>query len=388
MGSEEQEGVRLIPGLPDDVAMDCLARVPYRFHCGLRSVCRGWRDLLGSPLFYSQRRKSGKGEALVCLVQALGPSSSAEEEEESGDEKTTEKNMCAAGAPPCYGLSIYNATFDEWHRLSLPPASRLTVPLFAQCAAVQASGKIVLMGGWDPTSFDSVSDVYVVDLVTGRASRGAPMTPARSFFACAVVGTLVYVAGGHDNQKNALRTASVYDTVADEWRPLPPMADERDECQGVALAGEFWVVSGYGTDSQGRFDPAVECYDPAAGRWRKEEGLWAADDGLGSAVVPPRSSCFVLEKLCHLYCNEERREMREYEETERKWKVVGDTPATLRSIPCVASVAGGGRLLAVGSDGELRHSAWLMEATSRKWTQVDTPAGFAGFAYSASSILI
>ncbi|CAA6660255.1 unnamed protein product [Spirodela intermedia] len=324
MGSERQEGVLLIPGLPDEVAMDCLARVPYRFHCGLRSVCRGWRDLLGSPLFYSQRRKTGKGEALVCLVQAL----------RAGPRRRGRKKN-AARAPPCYGLSIYNSTLGEWHRLSFPPASGLAVPLFAQCAAVQASGKIVLMGGWDPTSFDSVSDVYVIDLVTGRGRRGAPMTPARSFFACAVVGPLVYVAGGHDNQKNALRTAAVYDTAADEWRPLPPMADERDECQGVALAGEFWVVSGYGTDSQGRFDPAVECYDPAAGRWRKEEGLWTAGDGLGGAVVPPRSSCFVLEKLCHLYCNEDRREMREYEETERKWKVVGETPATLRSIPCV-----------------------------------------------------
>lgn len=68
---------------------------------------------------------------------------------------------------------------------------------------------------------------------------------ARSFFACAVVDRLVYVAGGHDNQKNALRSAEVYDPEADEWRALPPMAEERDECQGVAQDGRFCVVSGY-----------------------------------------------------------------------------------------------------------------------------------------------
>jgi hypothetical protein len=40
----------------------------------------------------------------------------------------------------------------------------------------------------------------------------------------------VFVAGGHDNQKNALQSAEVYDANADKWRTLPAMAEERDEC--------------------------------------------------------------------------------------------------------------------------------------------------------------
>lgn len=39
----EPEAAELIPGLPDDVAMECLARVPSRSHRAVRRVCRGWR---------------------------------------------------------------------------------------------------------------------------------------------------------------------------------------------------------------------------------------------------------------------------------------------------------------------------------------------------------
>jgi hypothetical protein len=65
--------------------------------------------------------------------------------------------------------------------------------------------------------------------------------------------SMVFVAGGHDNQKNALQAAEVYDANADEWRTLPAMAEERDECQGISWEEDsrFWVVSGYSTDSQG-----------------------------------------------------------------------------------------------------------------------------------------
>ncbi|MQM20754.1 hypothetical protein Taro_053781 [Colocasia esculenta] len=405
MGAEQQPS-SLLPGLPDDIALDCLLRVPYSSHSGLRCVCRQWRDLLTSPFFYQQRRNSGAAESLVCLIQALV----AEEEGDGAGEhavggpgdgggavdKAQAKNS-RCGAGPVYGLSLYNATLREWRRL---PSKGYAVPLFAQCAAVQASGKLVLLGGWDPVTFDSVRDVWVVDLVTGRRRRGAPMPAARSFFACAAVGPLVYVAGGHDNQKNALRSAEAYDPEADEWRSLPPMADERDECQGVAHGGCFWVISGYGTDSQGRFDRAAECYDPSTGLWSKEEGLWGEDDEPGGPA-PPRSSCFVLPpplaadrdrrqegKLCHLDCHGERRGIREYDPKERKWKAVDGVPECLKSSPCAAPVAGSGELLVMGSDEEQRHGAWVMEAATRRWTRVETPTGFTGFAFSAASVLV
>lgn len=57
------------------------------------------------------------------------------------------------------------------------------------------------------------------------------------------------VAGRHDVNKNALRTAWKYDIKADEWTELPGMTEERNECVGSVVVSEFWVVSGYATQT-------------------------------------------------------------------------------------------------------------------------------------------
>ncbi|GLJ14979.1 hypothetical protein SUGI_0244570 [Cryptomeria japonica] len=38
--------MEIIPGLPEDLGMQCLARVPYRFHANLRAVSKSWNALL------------------------------------------------------------------------------------------------------------------------------------------------------------------------------------------------------------------------------------------------------------------------------------------------------------------------------------------------------
>lgn len=75
-------------------------------------------------------------------------------------------------------------------------------------------------------------------------------------------------------EKNALRTVSVYNMETDKWGAAAKMGEERDECEGVVVGGEFWVVSGYGTDRQGGFGGSAEVFDAATGRWRRVEGAW------------------------------------------------------------------------------------------------------------------
>ncbi|XP_077224346.1 F-box/kelch-repeat protein At5g39560-like [Tasmannia lanceolata] len=45
----------LLPNLPNEIAIQCIARVPRSFHPNLSLVCKSWRSLLGSPLFFSTR---------------------------------------------------------------------------------------------------------------------------------------------------------------------------------------------------------------------------------------------------------------------------------------------------------------------------------------------
>ncbi|OWM69264.1 hypothetical protein CDL15_Pgr025451 [Punica granatum] len=63
----------LIPGLPDDLAIGCLIRVPRVEHRKLRLVCKRWYRLLTGNYFYSLRKNLGLAEealeaaALVSL---------------------------------------------------------------------------------------------------------------------------------------------------------------------------------------------------------------------------------------------------------------------------------------------------------------------------------
>jgi hypothetical protein len=100
------------------------------------------------------------------------------------------------------------------------------------------------------------------------------MPSKRSFFAIGSYSGRVYVVGGHDENKNALRTGWVYDLSKDEWTELAQMSQERDECEGVVIGDEFWVVSGYGTDNQGAFEGNAEVYEFGSGQWRQVKKAW------------------------------------------------------------------------------------------------------------------
>ena len=73
------------------------------------------------------------------------------------------------------------------------------------------------MGRWDPASYNPVIDVFVYNFMTCRWRRGND------------------IAGGHDENKNVLESAWVYDLRKDEWAELTQMSQERDECEGVVI---------------------------------------------------------------------------------------------------------------------------------------------------------
>ncbi|PKA51246.1 F-box/kelch-repeat protein [Apostasia shenzhenica] len=153
---------QLIPGLPDDIALNCIARVPHRFLPHLQRVCRRWRDLFTAPFFRRYERGFGSAEDLVFVVQAvIGP-----------------------------------------------------IPLFAECAAVD--GRNVIVGGWDFVTLDRSREVRVLDLVTGEWSMGRPMAAARFVLRVRGDRTGKYSSpAGHDGMKNGLRMAEALRT----WRP-------------------------------------------------------------------------------------------------------------------------------------------------------------------------
>lgn len=409
--AQQQQQKQLIPGLPDEIVIDCLVRVPHQFHSNMKLVSKSWRSLIMHPSFYQERRRSGKAEHMVFLIQPLPIPISIP----TPSPLLTLKEKETPISPPQYGLSIYNATKQTWQRMMGPKH----IPMFCQCLAIPNSGKLLLLGGWDPDTLEPVSDVYILDLIGGaRWRRAASMSVARSFFACGLVGqSMVYVAGGHDNQKNALQSAEVYDVNADEWRLLPPMAEERDECQGLSWEGDsrFWVLSGYSTEDQGRFRSDAECYDPKTESWSRIEGVWpfpnVSPRGLTTTTTVSNYSNHQYQLWGFLGGQQEDVKVlksiqlpKGINGTSLCVTALGHDKEHQERIFVVSSSGGGDRGVLSSSSssscGECEcecegEGAYIVEreingkgGSTTKWNHVHTPVAFAGFPYSASYLFI
>lgn len=257
----------MIPGLPEELGLECLTRLHYSAHRLASRVCNRWRHLLQSKDFYYHRKQNGFTFKAACLVQALPPVPVPESESESESESKPT-------GQPRYGISLFDPAAFAWDRVDPVPKYPNGLPMFCQLAGTE--GKLVVMGGWDPSTWEPVRDVFVYEFTTRRWTQCPDMPSTRSFFAIGAAEGRVLVAGGHDESKNALSSAWAFDVKKNEWSELSRMSEERDECEGVVVGTEFWVVSGYGTETQGGFKTSAEVYDIESGGWRRVEAAWPA----------------------------------------------------------------------------------------------------------------
>ncbi|GMH08229.1 hypothetical protein Nepgr_010069 [Nepenthes gracilis] len=247
----------LIPGLPEELAIECLSRLHHTAHlAAAAAVCRRWHHLIKSRDFFNHRKKTGRTQFAACLIQAVIP--------HGIDEELT--------GPPASGITFFDPMNLEWNRVDTVHDFPDGVPLFCQVSS--SEGKLVLMGGWHPKSFQEMSSMFVYDITTRRFRRVKDMPSKRSLFATGEIHGKVFVAGGHDEEKNALDSAWVYDIEGDAWTELTRMSEKRDECHGLVIGSEFWVISGYDTDHQGMFKPSAEVYDTELAQWRRVEDAW------------------------------------------------------------------------------------------------------------------
>jgi hypothetical protein len=285
--NELLQSLQLIPGLPEEIALECLLKVSYKCHPCLQKVCRRWEKEVTDPLFYRERKKAGTTRHCVCMVQALVPEAVAAAGVVGGEGielKLGKQDAAPAAATVMYGISMYDLQQRTWERLPMIPEFPQGLPLF--CRLVSLDGKLIVVGGWHPWTWEALRCTYVFSFSTQNWSRGADMPRVRSFFACAVMGGSVFVAGGHDENKTALSTADVYNVDADRWESLPDMSEERDECAGVVLHGKLFVISGYGTHSQGQFRSSADVLDPSTGSWSRRDEMWGPMTGSNSSSCP------------------------------------------------------------------------------------------------------
>lgn len=344
----------IIPNIPHEIGRECLLRVTYKSHDNLKAVCKSWEATLSSPRFYEDRKISGTSEQFICMIQAIPRGNSAE---------------VKWHGTPVYGLTLYEPLQGTWDRLPSIPQFPEGIPLLCHCVWVDQ--KLVMIGGWNPLHWEAMKSVFIYDFTSGTWLRGADMPTVRSFFACSVSPDgFIYVAGGQSDNKSALRTAETYHVRDDKWEVLSPMSQERDRCHGEFLDGKFTVISGYSTESQGRFEKSAEVFDHSTGIWSRVERMW-------SFGVCPRSCIAALGRLYFFH----NQQLMRYNGKETVWEVVASLPETMDVATC--ATVWHDDIFVSGSTSRWGEQVCYKLHNSGKWVPIDRPPGFEGFIKSA-----
>ncbi|KAL6996521.1 hypothetical protein U1Q18_006653 [Sarracenia purpurea var. burkii] len=242
--------MELIPGLPNDVAVECLIRLPLDQLPVAASVCRGWKTEIDRPEFRRCRKAAGLARSVVVFAR-----------------ERVEHDVYADRH--AYRLTLCYPETGLWSEL--PPVPGFSDGLPMSCCLVGVGSDLVVMGGYDPATCRFFNSVSIYNFVSLEWRRGTAMPGRRRlFFGCArgFDGT-VYVAGGRDDNKNALKSAMMYDVTKDEWIQLPDMAKERYicNCKVVFRRGKILVVGGYPTEMPGNFHRDAEALDVTTRQW-------------------------------------------------------------------------------------------------------------------------
>ncbi|KAK8936241.1 F-box/kelch-repeat protein [Platanthera zijinensis] len=365
----------LIPGLPEEIGMECLIRVPHDTFPLLRQVCRRWKKAVESPLYHLLRRSAASSRRLIIFSQAH-PSPSNE-----SSAAAAQKHPCSL---PPFRLAALRPTTGEWAHLPPIPGLSRGLPLFSGLAS--AGTNLILVGGWDPDTWAPSSAVYIFSFLSGSWRRGCPMPgPSRSFFACAAAPDgQVFVAGGHDEEKNALRSAMVYDVGSDDWTVLPEMAAERDECTGLFDVNEnlFRVIGGYCTSMQGMFGESAEAFDVGERRWREAENA-AVEDGECARTCAAGG-----DGRIYMYGRGRRSVVVKEGEG---WREVAGVPENVRMASQMVACDRGLMIVVGSGSAGGSQAAYLLEmkqGEAAAWQRVEMPREYSGYVQSGCCIEI
>ncbi|KAK1578525.1 hypothetical protein Q3G72_030886 [Acer saccharum] len=211
----------LIEGLPDAVALRCLARVPFYLHPQLELVSRSWRAAIRSRELFKARQEVGSSEELLCVC-AFDP-----------------ENL----------WQLYDPLRDRWITLPILPSK---IRHLAHFGVVSTAGKLFVLGGGsdavDPLTGDqdgsfATNEVWSYDPVIRQWSPRASMLVPRAMFACCALNGKIVVAGGFTTCRKSISQAEMYDAEKDVWVPIPDLhRSHNSACTGIVIGERVHVL--------------------------------------------------------------------------------------------------------------------------------------------------
>lgn len=223
----------IIPGLPDDVAMFCLALVPRKHLPVMGAVCKRWRSFIESKDFMFVRKVTGMLEEWLYFLTSK----------------------------------------SHWEVMSSPEGKTWRIPpmpgsLKVDFCTVVFNGKLLIIGGLskDGGQPSASADVHQYDARLNRWSVLAKMKFGRYDFACSEVNGMIYAVGGYGSDGNGLSVAEVYDPDKNEWTLIDDLRRPRYGCFACSFGGKLYVMGGRSSFTIGnsRF---VDVYSPDGRSW-------------------------------------------------------------------------------------------------------------------------
>nr|GMC86558.1 F-box/kelch-repeat protein SKIP30 [Ipomoea batatas]GMD61042.1 F-box/kelch-repeat protein SKIP30 [Ipomoea batatas]GMD66839.1 F-box/kelch-repeat protein SKIP30 [Ipomoea batatas]GMD68993.1 F-box/kelch-repeat protein SKIP30 [Ipomoea batatas]GMD73014.1 F-box/kelch-repeat protein SKIP30 [Ipomoea batatas] len=211
----------LIEGLPDAVALRCLAWVPFYLHPKLELVSHSWRAAVRSGELYKARQEVNSSEEFLCV--------------------------CAF--EPDNQWQLYDPGCDLWIKLPVLPSN---IRQLAHFGVVSTAGKLFVLGGGsdavDPLTGDqdgsfATDEVWKYDPVTWQWTLCTPMIVPRAMFACCVLDGKIVVAGGFTSCRKSISKAEIYDPEKNVWVSIPDLHHTHNTaCTGVVIDDKVHVL--------------------------------------------------------------------------------------------------------------------------------------------------
>nr|CAD1834602.1 unnamed protein product [Ananas comosus var. bracteatus] len=226
-----------LPGLHDDIALDCLALTSRSDYPSLAFLNKRFNNLIRSGYLYQLRRKLGIIEHWVYLACTLMP------------------------------WEAFDPFRLRWMRLPRMPCDDCFSCADKESLAV---GTQLLVFGRELTGFA----IWKYSLVSRDWSRCPPMNLPRCLFGSGSSGEIAIVAGGSDMNGRVLKCVDLYNSELGVWESLPDMNIPRRSCSGFFLDGKFYVIGGLSSHTDSL--TCGEEYDLKTRTWRIIKDMYPA----------------------------------------------------------------------------------------------------------------
>ncbi|KAL3701921.1 hypothetical protein R1sor_019943 [Riccia sorocarpa] len=223
------EGENLIPGLPNEVAIDSiLTRLPWKSLYTVSALNLTWQWAFRTGQVHSARVSTGQAHTLVAMTNA-SPFSF------NGGGSTTRVRA----------ISLYDPSQDSWCLLPPIPGVKEGIPVGGECVFLK--GKVYVIGGFTPASDRLLGDeVFCFDLGSfqGGWRRCAKLESPREGISCYVKDGKIFACGGSGYDQNMCRKSYVYHPDRDCWTPIADMLCKRSGQKIVGLGGGLYIHGG------------------------------------------------------------------------------------------------------------------------------------------------